>query len=177
MKESSGIDMVTVRKELDFEKLPTLSDLLCVEEAIQDSNESIVSPSQLKKLLQGKITQNTLRSILGYLDEKNKIATSSKGVTWIKHKKKLLDFMDELLKNSELTEEDAIRLGRKVNKKVAKRFFNDQEEDNTKKKETKSKTTKKINVEKLAQKSKLTKEDVDAFNKKIKASATKRFLS
>ena len=169
--------MVTVRKELDFEKLPTLSDLLCVEEAIQDSNESIVSRSQLKKLLHGKIPQNILRSILDYLDETNKIATSPKGVTWIKHKKKLLDFMDELLKNSELTEEDTIRLGRKINKKVAKRFFNDQEEDNMKKKETKSKTTKKINVEKLAQKSKLTEEDVAVFNKKIKASATKRFLS
>jgi hypothetical protein len=35
----------------------------------------------------------------------------------------------------------------------------------------------KINVEKLGQQSKLTKEDVDAFDKKIKASATKRFLN
>jgi hypothetical protein len=177
MKENSGIDMTSTKKDLNIEKLPTLGEVLLVEETIQDCNESIVSLSQLKKLLHGKIPQNILRSILDYLDETNKIATSPKGVTWIKHKKKLLDFMDELLKNSELTEEDTIRLGKKINKKVAKRFFNDQEEDNTKKKETKSKTTKKINVEKLAQKSKHTKEDVDAFSKKIKASATKRFLS
>jgi hypothetical protein len=32
-------------------------------------------------------------------------------------------------------------------------------------------------AEKLAQKSKLTKEDVEEFNKKIKSSANKRFLS
>jgi hypothetical protein len=173
MKENSGIDMTNTKKELDLEKLPTLGDVLLVEETIQDCNESIVTLSQLKKLLHGKITQNTLRNVLDYLYEKNKIATSPKGVTWIKHTKKLLEYMDELLKNSELTEEDAIRLGRKVSRKVAKRFRNFQKEDTTKKKKTKRKT----DVEKLAQQSKLTKEDVNAFNKKIKASATKRFLS
>ena len=173
MKENSGIDMIDTKKELDLEKLPTLGDVLLVEETIQDCDESIVSLSQLKKLLQGKITQNTLRNILDYLDEKNRITTSPKGVTWIKHTKKLLEYMDELLKNSELTEEDTIRLGRKINRKVAKRFREFEKEDTTKKKKTKRKT----DAEKLAQQSKLTKEDVDAFNKKIKASATKRFLS
>ena len=34
----------------------------------------------------------------------------------------LLEEMDVLLKNSELTEEDAIRLGREVNKAVAKKL-------------------------------------------------------
>jgi hypothetical protein len=173
MKENSGIDMTNTKKELDLEKLPTLGDVLLVEETIQDCDESIVTLSQLKKLLHGKITQNTLRNILNYLDEKNRIATSPKGITWIKHTKKLLEYMDELLKNSELTEEDAIRLGRKVSRKVAKRFRDFQKEDTTKKKKTKRKT----DVEKLAQQSKLTKEDLDAFNKKIKASATKRFLN
>jgi hypothetical protein len=81
--------------------------------------------------------------------------------------------MDELLKNSELTEEDTIRHGRKVSRKVAKRFREFEKEDTTKKKKTKRKT----DAEKLAQQSKLTKEDLDAFNKKIKASATKRFLN
>ena len=173
MKENSGIDMTKIKKELDIEKLPTLGEVLLVEEIIQDCNESIVSLSQLKKILKGKINQNTLRSILDYLDEKNRIATSKKGVTWIKSKKKLLEYMDELLKNSELTEEDTIRLGKKVNTKIAKRFYDFQKEDTAKKKKTKSK----INVEKLAQQSKLTKEDIDVFDKKIKASATKRFLN
>jgi hypothetical protein len=173
MKENSGIDMMNTKKELDLEKLPTLGELLLVEEAIRDCDESIVSLSQLKKLLHGKITQNTLRNILDYLDEKNKIATSPKGVTWIKHTKKILEHMDVLLKNSELTEEDTIRLGRKVSRKVAKRYHDFQREDTTEKEKTKRKT----DVEKLAGQSKLTKEDVDAFSKKIKASATKRFLS
>jgi hypothetical protein len=137
MKENSGIDMTKIKKELDIEKLPTLGEVLLVEEIIQDCNESIVSLSQLKKILKGKINQNTLRSILDYLDEKNRIATSKKGVTWIKSKKKLLEYMDELLKNSELTEEDALRLGRKVNTKIAKRFYDFQKEDAVKKKKTK----------------------------------------
>jgi hypothetical protein len=165
--------MTNKKKELDLETLPTLGDVLLVEEAIQDCDESIVTFSQLKKLLHGKITQNTLWNILDYLDEKNRIATSPRGATWIKPSKKLLEYMDELLKNSEMTEEDTIRLGRKINRKVAKRFRDFQKEDTTKKKKTKRKT----DVEKLVQQSKLTKEDVDAFSKKIKASATKRFLS
>src|SRR4030043_262778 len=122
MKDNSGIDMTNTKKELDLEKLPTLGDVLLVQETIQDCDESIVSLSQLKKLIHGKITQNTLWDILDYLDEKNRIATSPKGVTWINTTKKLLEYMDELLKNSELTEEDTIRLGRKINRKVAKRF-------------------------------------------------------
>jgi len=165
--------MTRTKKELDLEKLPTLGEVLLVEETIQDCDESIVTLSQLKKLLHGKITQTTLRNILDYLDEKNRIVRSPKGVAWIKPSKKLLEYMDELLKNSELTEEDTIRLGRKINKIVAKRFREFEKEDTTKKKKTKRKT----DVEKLAQQSNLTKEDVDAFSKKIKASATKRFLS
>ena len=40
----------------------------------------------------------------------------------IKSKLALLKKMDEMLKNSTLTEEDTIRIGRKVNKAVAKRY-------------------------------------------------------
>jgi hypothetical protein len=40
----------------------------------------------------------------------------------ILRKIQILKEMDELLKNSKLTEEDAILLGRKINKKAAKRF-------------------------------------------------------
>ncbi len=41
----------------------------------------------------------------------------------IRQKVLLLVKMDKLLKNSKLTEEDAIELGRKVNRAVAKRFL------------------------------------------------------
>lgn len=40
----------------------------------------------------------------------------------IQRKLELLKKMDELLKNSELTEEDTIRLGRELNERVAKRY-------------------------------------------------------
>jgi len=40
----------------------------------------------------------------------------------IRRKLLILHKMDELLKNSELTEKDAIILGRKITKKAAKRF-------------------------------------------------------
>jgi hypothetical protein len=44
----------------------------------------------------------------------------------IKRKIDLLKKMDEMLANSEMTEEDAIGLGRKVNKAIAKRSRNAQ---------------------------------------------------
>jgi len=42
--------------------------------------------------------------------------------TAIQRKIKILREMDKILAKSELTEEDALELGRKVSKKVAKRF-------------------------------------------------------
>jgi hypothetical protein len=169
MKEDSGIDMKKTEKELNIETLPTLEEVLLVERIIQDCNGSIVSWSWLKKRMTGKIQQNTLETILDYLEEKNWIATSPKGITWIKSKTKLLDYMDKVLRNSELTTEDAIRLGRKISRKVAKRFRDFDKEDILKRKV--------IMGEKLAQHSNLTKEDIDSFDKKIKASATKKLLS
>ena len=40
----------------------------------------------------------------------------------IQRKIKILKEMDRLLSKSELTEEDAIRIGRQVNKKIAKKY-------------------------------------------------------
>jgi hypothetical protein len=169
MKEDSGIDMQKAEKELPIEKLPTLEDVFLVEQILQDCDESILSRSQLKKRVKGKIQQNTLDTILDYLEEKNWIVTSRKGVTWIKSKKKLLDYMDEVLRNSTLTEEDTIRRGRKINRTFTKRFRDFDKKDSPKKRV--------LQAEKLAQHSKLTKRDVNAFDKKIKASATRKFLS
>jgi hypothetical protein len=69
---------------------------------------------------------------LSVSDELKKEMDSFKDVNWseitrdlLSDKVKRLKFlkeMDELLKNSKLTEEDAIRLGREVNKAVAKRY-------------------------------------------------------
>ena len=41
----------------------------------------------------------------------------------IKQRKRLLEKINEFSRDSELTEEDAVRIGRKVNKSAAKKFF------------------------------------------------------
>ena len=124
MKENSGIDMTKLKKAFDIEKLPTLREVLLVEETIQDSKDSIVSFPTLKKRLDKKIKQNTLLIILDYFDERNKIATSPKGVTWIQHKKKLLEHMNELVQQSKLTKKDVDVFDKKIKTAATKRFLN-----------------------------------------------------
>jgi len=123
MNENLGINMTISKKDLNLEKLPTLSDVLLVEEILQNTNESIITMTKLEKLLHGKINHNVLIIILDYLQEINKIAVISKGITWIKNRRKVLDLMDKLLEKSALTEEDAIKIGRMINKKATKRFY------------------------------------------------------
>ena len=115
--------MTISKKDLDLEKLPTLSDVLLVEEILQNTTESIITMTKLEKLIHGKINHNVLLIVLDYLQEINKIAVISKGITWIKNRRKVLDLMDKLLEKSTLTEEDAIKIGRMINKKAARRFY------------------------------------------------------
>jgi hypothetical protein len=122
MKENSGINMATSKKDLSLEKLPTLSDVILVEKILQDANESIITMAKLEKLLHKKINKNILSIILDYLEEENKIAVTSRGITWIKNKRKLLELFDKLLEKSELTEEDAILFGKQITKKAAQKF-------------------------------------------------------
>jgi len=88
MKENSGINMTFSKKDLNLGKLPTLSDIILVEKILQDTNERIITMAKLEKLLNKKINKNTLSIILDYLEEENRIAVTSRGVTWIKSKKK-----------------------------------------------------------------------------------------
>jgi hypothetical protein len=117
MKENSGINMNKIKKEMDIEKLPTLYDVLLVEETLQDSNESIVQKSKLRQQLHGKIRQTTLTAILDYLDSENMIVESRKGITWIHNKQTMLAYADKLLEQSKLMEEDALQLRKEINKK------------------------------------------------------------
>ena len=59
-----------------------------------------------------------------------RIVKSQKEIRWsqiarqaIEDYAKKLEFMDELLKNSELTEQDAMELGKKVNQALHKRYL------------------------------------------------------
>jgi len=122
MNENSGINMTISNNELDLNNLPKLSEVLLVEEALQNNKERIITMSKLKKILYGKITKNTLILILDYLKTKNKITITSKGIAWKNDTKNLLKTLDKLFKKSELTEENAIFFGKQINKKVAKKF-------------------------------------------------------
>jgi len=62
---------------------PTLNTVLMVEDALKNTGESAVKLSELKNSLPRKVNHNTLRVILEYLEDSNKIVVGVKGVTWI----------------------------------------------------------------------------------------------
>lgn len=62
---------------------PTLNTVLMVEKILKEMNESVITIAQLKKRLPKQVNHNTLKTILEYLEESNKIAVSLKGITWI----------------------------------------------------------------------------------------------
>ena len=73
-------------QQLQVEKLehaPTLNTVLMVENVLKTMNESVVSVAELKRNLPKQVNHNTLKTILAYLEESNKIAVSIKGITWI----------------------------------------------------------------------------------------------
>jgi len=62
---------------------PTLNTVIMVENTLKNMNESIITIAELKRKLPKQINHNTLKLILEYLEESNKIAVSIKGITWI----------------------------------------------------------------------------------------------
>ena len=65
------------------EHSPTLNTVFMVEETLKNMNESVISVAELKRRLPKQINHNTLKLILEYLEESNKIAVTMKGITWI----------------------------------------------------------------------------------------------
>lgn len=62
---------------------PTLNTVIMVEKALQDAKDSAVSMAELKRSLPKQVNHYTLKAILYYLEESNKIAVSLRGITWI----------------------------------------------------------------------------------------------
>ena len=62
---------------------PRLATILMVEKALRKSNQSAVTLAELKRALPKQVNHNTLKTILAYLEQSNKIIYSSKGITWI----------------------------------------------------------------------------------------------
>ena len=66
-----------------LEHAPTLNTVLMVENTLKNMEGSIITIAELKRRLPKQVNHNTLKIILEYLEESNKIAVSLKGITWI----------------------------------------------------------------------------------------------
>ncbi len=65
------------------EHSPTLNTVLMVENALNNMDESVITVAELKRRLPKQVNHNTLRVILEYLEESNKIIVTMKGITWV----------------------------------------------------------------------------------------------
>lgn len=70
-------------QEQKLEHSPTLNTVLMVENTLKNMDESVITIAELKRRLPKQVNHNTLKIILEYLEESNKIAVSMKGITWI----------------------------------------------------------------------------------------------
>ena len=62
---------------------PTLNTIIMVENTLKNMEKSVITIAELKRNLPKQVNHNTLRVILEYLEESNKIAVTLKGITWI----------------------------------------------------------------------------------------------
>lgn len=54
-----------------------------VEDTLKKMEGSVITIADLKRKLPKQVNHNTLKIILEYLEESNKIAVSLRGITWI----------------------------------------------------------------------------------------------
>lgn len=62
---------------------PRLDTIKMVENTIKNSDKSVLTLADLKKELPKQINHYTLKTIIEYLEESNKICFGSKGMTWL----------------------------------------------------------------------------------------------
>ena len=62
---------------------PTLTTIRMVEGAIKNAAGSIITIPELKRQLPKQVNHTTLKTILEYLEESNKIYMTVKGITWL----------------------------------------------------------------------------------------------
>lgn len=92
--------MTQLIEEQKLEHSPTLNTVLMVENTLKNMDESVVTIPELKRKLPKQINHNTLKIILEYLEESNKIAVTIKGITWIHNTN--LNFRKAISKGLEL---------------------------------------------------------------------------
>lgn len=74
---TKGIQMTVLKHA------PTLNTVIMVENTIAKAKDSVITVAELKRILPKQVNHNTLKSILLYLEESNKIAVSLRGITWM----------------------------------------------------------------------------------------------
>ncbi len=70
-------------KHRRIEHAPTLNTVLMVEDVLKNMDESVITVAELKRRLPRQVNHNTLRVVLEYLEESNKIIVTMKGITWV----------------------------------------------------------------------------------------------
>ena len=75
--------MSTNDEEYRLGNFPTLNEVILVENTLQKIDDSLVTIRQLKEILAKKVNSDTLKIIIDYLEMANRIAVTSKGITWI----------------------------------------------------------------------------------------------
>ncbi len=64
---------------------PTLKTILMVEETLKSMEGSVMTIAELKRKLPRQVNHNTLKAVLEYLENSNKIYMSIKGITWLEN--------------------------------------------------------------------------------------------
>jgi len=62
---------------------PTLNTVIMVENVIRNSQNSVITVPEIKRALPKQVNHQTLKIILEYLEESNKILVTIRGITWI----------------------------------------------------------------------------------------------
>lgn len=113
-------ETITKFKQRKIDRSPRLDTILMIETTIY-KYKSDKSVTQIWKLLPKKAMWTTFTTVLKYLEYSGKIhVEKDKTVTWLWNPEKI-ELMDKLLSKSKLTDKDAIELGVKVKRAIAKR--------------------------------------------------------
>lgn len=74
---------------------PTLKTVLMVEKTLKDA-DGPVSMEELKRSLNKKVMDQTLRLILSYLEDKGSVLVGPKGISWIENQdSRFLKFIEK----------------------------------------------------------------------------------
>lgn len=86
---------VNLRLMENIHHWPTLKTVLMIEKTLENADGPI-SMEELKRRLQKKVMDQTIRLVLAYLEDKGSILIGPKGISWIENKNsKFLDFISK----------------------------------------------------------------------------------